>query len=411
MSDLAAPGRTGPASLWTRALSWLLVGLGRRWRNASLRGSLTIVLPSGRTRRIGDPSTGQSAAIRLNNFGLLAKGLRRGPVGFAEAYIAGDVECDDLTAFFRFVVQNRRVLMSTNPGLFRRAAADAAYHLARRNTREGAKQNISEHYDLGNEFYAEWLDPTMTYSSAYFTDEDQSLEDAQIAKYRRVADLAGVAEGSKVLEIGCGWGGFAEFAAGKRGASVTAITLSRRQLDFASDRIERAGLDQNAEFRFQDYRDTTGQFDQICSIEMIEAVGEEHWPDYFRTVHDRLRPGGAAAIQAITIDELDFEDYRRNVDFIQRYIFPGGMLLTKKIIEQQARAAGLVPEASDNFRLSYARTLQLWQDRFMHRWPAIARMGFDEAFRRKWIYYLSYCAAGFIEGSIDVGIYRLRRPA
>jgi cyclopropane-fatty-acyl-phospholipid synthase len=411
MSDLAAPGRTGSPSLWTRALSWLLVGWGRRWRNASLRGRLTIVLPSGRARRIGDPATGPRATIRLNNFGVLAKGLRRGPVGFAEAYIAGDVECDDLTAFFRFVVQNRRVLMTTNPGLFRRAAADAAYHLARRNTREGARQNISEHYDLGNEFYAEWLDPTMTYSSAYFTDRDQSLEDAQIAKYRRVADLAGVAEGSRVLEIGCGWGGFAEFAAGTRGAAVTAITLSRRQLDYASDRIKQAGLDQSAEFRFQDYRDTEGQYDQVCSIEMIEAVGEEHWPDYFRTVHDRLKPGGAAAIQAITIDELDFEDYRRNVDFIQRYIFPGGMLLTKKVIEEQARAAGLIPEASENFRLSYARTLQRWQDKFMQRWPAIARMGFDEAFRRKWIYYLSYCAAGFIEGSIDVGIYRLRRPA
>lgn len=411
MSDLAAPGRSGSPSVWTRVLSWLLDALATRWLTTPLRGAVTFILPSGRTRRFGELSTGPHATLRLNGFGLVTKAMRRGPVGFAEAYIGGDIDCDDLTAFFRVFLKNRHALAHTNKGLFRRAAADAAYHLSRRNTREGAKQNISEHYDLGNAFYAEWLDPTMTYSSAYFTEQDRSLEDAQIAKYRRVADLAGVREGADVLEIGCGWGGFAEFAAGARGASVTAITLSRRQLDYARDRIVQAGLADRTEFRFQDYRDTTGQFDQICSIEMIEAVGEEHWPDYFRTVHDRLKAGGAAAIQAITIDEQDFEDYRRSVDFIQRYIFPGGMLLTKKIIESQARAAGLVPEASETFGLSYARTLLLWREKFMRRWPAIARMGFDEAFRRKWIYYLSYCAAGFMEGSIDVGIYRLRRPA
>lgn len=411
MSDLAAPGRSGSPSVWTRLLSWVLDGLAARWASTPLRGAVTLILPSGRTRRVGELSSGPHATLRLNGFGALTKILRRGPVGFAEAYIAGEMDCDDLTGFFRFFLKNREALASANRSLFRRAAADAAFHLSRRNTREGAKRNISEHYDLGNEFYAEWLDPTMTYSSAYFTAEDQSLEDAQIAKYRRVADLAGVTKGSKVLEIGCGWGGFVEYAARERAAAVTAITLSQRQLAYARNRIEEAGLAARAEFRFQDYRDTTGQFDHICSIEMIEAVGEEHWPNYFRTVHDRLKPGGAAAIQAITIDERDFEDYRRSVDFIQRYIFPGGMLLTKQIVESQARAAGLVPEASECFRLSYARTLQLWRERFMQSWPAIARMGFDEAFRRKWIYYLSYCAAGFIEGSIDVGIYRLRRPA
>lgn len=409
MSDYAAPEQSVPNSVWTRILSWALDAVGARWIGEPQRGALTIVLPSGRTRRLGNRDTGPQATLRLNNFGALRKGIRRGSVGFAEAYIAGDVDCDDLTAFFRFFLQNRASMSKANPGIFRKAASDIAYHLSRANTREGSKQNISEHYDLGNEFYAAWLDPTMTYSSAYFTQPDQSLEDAQKAKYRRVADLAGVAEGDSVLEIGCGWGGFAHLAAEEYNASVTGITLSAEQLKYARSRIEDAGLTDRVEFRFEDYRDTTGRFDHVCSIEMIEAVGEEHWPDYFRTVHDRLKPGGAASIQAITIHEKEFEDYRRSVDFIQRYIFPGGMLLTKKIIEDQGRAVGLALENADCFRLSYARTLEAWRQRFLAAWPAIARMGFDEAFRRKWLYYLSYCAAGFIEGSIDVGIYRLRR--
>ncbi|MEX0861110.1 MAG: cyclopropane-fatty-acyl-phospholipid synthase family protein, partial [Cucumibacter sp.] len=403
MSDFAARDQSGPASVWTRMLSWLLDEIGARWIGQPQCGAVTVVMPSGRTRRLGDASTGPHATIRLNNFRVLLRGLRRGEVGFADAYIAGDLDCDDLTSLFRFYLQNRPSLDKANPGIFRQAAADFAYHLSRRNTREGARQNIAEHYDLGNAFYAEWLDPTMTYSSAYFTSEDETLEQAQLAKYRRVADLAGVTQRASVLEIGCGWGGFAELAAREYGASVTGITLSNEQLKYARQRIADAGLDNRVGFRFEDYRDTSGQYDHVCSIEMIEAVGEEHWPVYFRCVHDRLKPGGAAAIQAITLPEADFENYRSTVDFIQRYIFPGGMLLTKKIIAHQARAAGLVLENSDCFGLSYARTLRLWREKFMERWPMIARMGFDEIFRRKWIYYLSYCAAGFAEGSIDVG--------
>lgn len=409
MSDFAARDQSGPASVWTRMLSWLLDEIGARWIGQPRCGAVTVVMPSGRTRRLGDASTGPQATIRLNNFGVLLRGLRRGEVGLADAYIAGDLDCDDLTSLFRFYLQNRPSLDKANPGIFRQAAADFAYHLSRRNTREGARQNIAEHYDLGNAFYAEWLDPTMTYSSAYFTSEDETLEQAQLAKYRRVADLAGVTEGASVLEIGCGWGGFAELAAREYGASVTGITLSNEQLKYARRRIADAGLDNRVGFRFEDYRDTSGQYDHVCSIEMIEAVGEEHWPVYFRCVHDRLKPGGTAAIQAITLPEADFENYRSTVDFIQRYIFPGGMLLTKKIIADQGRAAGLELENSDCFGLSYARTLQLWREKFIESWPNIARMGFDEIFRRKWIYYLSYCAAGFSEGAIDVGIYRLRR--
>jgi cyclopropane-fatty-acyl-phospholipid synthase len=332
-------------------------------------------------------------------------------VGFAHAYMRGDVEVDDLTSLFRYFLQNRNEFQPQGAGWFGRAAHDLAYHLSRANTIDGSKDNISEHYDLGNDFYAEWLDPSMTYSSAYYTADDQPLEDAQHAKYRRVAEMAGVQPGDSVLEIGCGWGGFAETVAKHIGASVYGITLSKEQLAYAQDRIAKQGLDNLATFHFEDYRQTRGQFDRVGSIEMIEAVGEEHWPSYFQTIFDRLKAGGTAAIQAITISEKDFEGYRSTPDFIQRYIFPGGMLLTKTAMAEQAKRVGLILENVDNFRLSYAKTLRLWRERFLERWEIIRKMGFDEQFRRKWVYYLSYCEAGFMEGSIDVGIYQYRKPA
>jgi len=221
----------------------------------------------------------------------------------------------------------------------------------------------------------------------------------------------GLKQGETVLEVGCGWGGFAETAAKDYGAVVYGITLSSEQLKFANERMQRQGLDNLATLHFEDYRDTQGQFDHVASIEMIEAVGEEHWPSYFKTVHDRLKPGGTAAIQAITIDERDFDDYRARPDFIQRFIFPGGMLLTQSAMKEQGDKVGLVLENSDLFRLSYAKTLALWRERFLDRWSVISKLGYSEEFRRKWVYYLSYCEAGFAEGSIDVGIYQYRRPA
>jgi cyclopropane-fatty-acyl-phospholipid synthase len=251
----------------------------------------------------------------------------------------------------------------------------------------------------------------MTYSSALFLSGDQSLEEAQRAKYHRVADLAGVEPGSEVLEIGCGWGGFAETVARDYGAKLRGITLSAEQLRYAQERLRRQGLDNFATLVFEDYRQTTGQYDHVCSIEMIEAVGEDNWPSYFETVSARLKPGGTASIQAITINEADFQGYRSGADFIQRYIFPGGMLLTKTVMREFGERFGLVLDQAENFRLSYARTLRLWRERFLERWPVIAPMGYDERFRRKWVYYLSYCEAGFMEGSIDVGIYQYRKPA
>jgi cyclopropane-fatty-acyl-phospholipid synthase len=348
--------------------------------------------------------------LHIHNYSVLTKTLRRGTVGFAQAYIDGDIEVEDLTTLFRYFLQNKDVLDSED-SFYGRAAKDIAYHLSRHNSKEGARKNISEHYDLGNDFYGQWLDPSMTYSSALFTSDDLSLEDAQHQKYRRIAELAGVTGGSSVLEIGCGWGGFAETAARDFGAAVYGITLSKEQLAYALERLQRQGLDKLATLRLEDYRDTVGQYDHVASIEMIEAVGEDHWPIYFRAVHDRLKPGGTAAIQAITIDERDFEDYKAGPDFIQRFIVPGGMLLTKSAMKEHGERVGLVLEHVENFRFSYARTLKLWAERFEERWSEISKLGYDEEFRRKWLYYLSYCEAGFMEASIDVGIYQYRRPA
>lgn len=398
-----------PAGIGTRVKSYLVEKIGAALIGVPRHGALTATFPSGRSRSLGDARTGVHAHLKLNNFKVLKKAMRRGTLGFAEAYMNGDIEIDDLVRLFRFFLQNRDVFDKANPGIFRRAAQDLAWHMARPNTREGSKENISEHYDLGNRFYGEWLDPTMTYSSAYFAGQDISLEEAQRNKYRRIIEMAGIAPGSSVLEIGCGWGGFAETAAGEAGARVRGITLSREQLKFARDRLERQGFDDLGTLVFEDYRDTQGQFDHVASIEMIEAVGEEHWPVYFQTVHDRLKPGGTAAIQAITIAERDFEGYKAGPDFIQRYIFPGGMLLTKTVMREAAEKAGLVLEEIDCFRHDYAKTLRLWREAFIARWSAIEKLGFDEWFKRKWIYYLAYCEAGFTEGTIDVGIYQYRR--
>lgn len=411
MSKSAVDQTNTGVTPWTRFASFLVEKIGLALIGNPRFGALTVILPNGRTRTIGSSNTGEHAVLRLNNFKVITEAMRRGTVGFAAAYMNGDIEVDDLTALFRFFLQNRDMFESAGNGFFRRAATDLHYHLSRRNTLEGSKKNIAEHYDLGNDFYGQWLDPSMTYSSAVFTSGDQSLEEAQLAKYRRVADMAGVTPGSSVLEIGCGWGGFAETIARDYKAHLRGITLSAEQLKFGLERLSRQGLDGFAKLVFEDYRHTEGQFDHVCSIEMIEAVGEDNWPSYFQTVHDRLKPGGTAAIQAITINEADFDGYRSGPDFIQRYIFPGGMLLTKTVMREFGEKYDLVLENVENFRLSYARTLKLWRERFLERWPMIAPLGYDETFRRKWVYYLSYCEAGFTEGSIDVGIYQYRRPA
>lgn len=388
----------------------LVVAAARRLLPGNIKGSLHLTLPSGRKEFLGQKGTGFDADLTLKNFKVIWASVRRGHLGFFDRYMAGDIDSGDATAFFRFYLQNQPGLDEASKGIFFTSLFDRLWHRKRDNNQAGSKENIAAHYDLGNAFYAQWLDETMSYSSAVFDGPGNSLEAAQRRKIAKVLETAEVKKGKSVLEIGCGWGGVAE-AAGKLGAKLRGITLSAEQLAFARLRMARQRLEDKVELFFEDYRDTKGVYDAIASVEMIEAVGETHWPTYFKTLSDRLRPGGVAAIQGITIREENFAGYRNGVDFIQRYIFPGGMLLTKQIMGEQAQKAGLLLEKMECFGQSYAQTLALWRDRFEAAWPRIAPLGFDERFRRMWNLYLSYCEAGFAEGIIDVGIYKLRKPA
>ena len=391
-------------------LGKLIIGAAKRLLPKEFKGSLELTLPSGQMVVLGGQNPGEKADLKLRNFSVVWASIRRAQLGFFERYMAGDVESRDPTAFFRFYLQNRQGLDDASKGIFFQSFIDKLWHRKRDNSKTGSKDNIAAHYDLGNAFYKLWLDDTMTYSSAIFDGKANSLEAAQRLKYRHVMEAAEVKSGSQVLEIGCGWGGFAE-AAARSGAFVHGITLSKEQLAFAQHRLDQAGLKDQASFHFEDYRDTKGLFDAIASIEMIEAVGELHWPAYFKTLFNRLKPGGAAAVQGITILESNYDAYRNGVDFIQRYVFPGGMLLTKDIMREQAQKAGLLLEKFEGFGLSYAETLRQWRVRFEAAWPKIIPLGFDERFRKLWTLYLCYCEAGFAEGVIDVGIYKIRKPA
>jgi cyclopropane-fatty-acyl-phospholipid synthase len=394
-----------PSPTW---LDHVITAAGRRILPRTIKGQLNITLPSGRELTAGTPGTGAAADIQLKSYQPLWSSMRRASIGFAESYIEGAWESSDPGKIIRFYLQNRHPFNRSAKPLFFKSIMDKIWHWRRDNNRNKARENIEAHYDLGNEFFRLWLDETMTYSSAWFAGGAPSLEAAQRAKYHRIIEALELMSGHRIHEIGCGWGGFAEEAA-KWGAQVRGITLSHEQLSYAQDRIRRAGLSEACTFHFEDYRDTKGTFDRIASIEMIEAVGEAHWPHYFHSLRERLKSGGIAVIQAITIAEQHFARYRGNVDFIQRYIFPGGMLPTERIIAEEAARAGLGFERIESFGQCYAKTLAHWRERFEAAWPSIAALGFDERFRRMWRFYLSYCEAGFIEGAIDAGIYRLKR--
>ena len=372
-------------------------------------GRLEVVLPAGASVMLGDDGEAPGR-IMLRSWRPVWRLATRGSLGLAEGYMQGEIDTPDLGAVLRFFVRNFATLESAGGGMAKPRLVDVLWHKRRRNSLQGSRRNIAAHYDLGNDFYKLWLDPGMTYSSAIYRTGGMTLVEAQDEKYRAVLDQIDVKPGDKLLEIGCGWGGLAERAI-RRGAHVTGLTLSNEQLDFAREHLKRAGLDQHADLRLEDYRVTSGTYDAIASVEMIEAVGEEHWPRYFTTLYDRLRPGGRAVIQAITIDERYFESYRRQADFIQRYIFPGGMLPTVTRMRDEAAQAGLTFETVERFGHSYARTLTDWRDAFRARWPDITAQGFDERFRRMWEYYLTYCEAGFKNGDVDVGIYRMTKPA
>ncbi len=409
-SDTAFPLVPGlvPAGWLRKQVDHFVLGRMRALLDGHIVGRLHVTMPSGASAFIGGKRAGGEASLVFKSYDVFWQSLRRGTIGFAESYMAGAVETSDLVALFRFFLDNKGALKSAGGGHFRVRAADRMFHGARANTRDGAKRNIAAHYDLGNAFYGCWLDASMTYSSALYTRPDMTLEAAQQAKIGLILDALELAPGHKLLEIGCGWGAFAAAAIG-RGAFVTGLTLSNAQRVAAQARLDGNGLGAQADIRIEDYRDAQGTFERIASIEMIEAVGEENWPGYFAAMHDRLAPGGVAVIQAIVIDPAIYSGYRAKADFIQRYIFPGGMLPTEQHISEHAAAAGLAYERVATFGASYALTLAEWRQRFDTHWPVIEAMGFDARFRRMWTYYLTYCQAGFERGSIDVGVYRLRK--
>lgn len=374
-------------------------------------GKLTFVLPSGGEIHGQGMQEGPHAVIEIHRWRMLRRLARRGDLGFAEAYMDGDWTSPDLAAVICFADRNYQELLKYVSGFAVMRVLSRAWHLLRGNSKRGSRKNIEFHYDLGNDFYRLWLDETMTYSSAIYAGENDTLASAQQRKIARIVDLVDAGAGKSVLEIGCGWGAMAQAVARSGASRVTGLTLSPSQAAIAVERAAQAGLAGRIDIRLQDYRDTIESYDRIVSIEMIEAVGEDYWPVYFRTLHNRLKQGGHAIIQAITITPERFDGYRSSVDFIQRYIFPGGMLLTAPIIRAQSEQAGLAYECVETFGQGYARTLADWRRAFIAAWPEIARQGFDERFRRMWEYYLAYCEGGFANGTIDVGLYRLTRPS
>ncbi len=385
--------------------------IARRMLPGNLQGELTIISPSGRSMTVGHPHDHPLACLEIKSWKVLGRALQRGANGFAESYIRGEIDSPDLTTLVRFFARNKTALVAAGGKMFTSRKLDRVAHVLRKNTVSGSKRNIAAHYDLGNEFYETWLDASMTYSSALFENTDRSLEEAQAEKYSKILTALQLTPGASVLEIGCGWGGFAEHALGAADLRLRSITISQEQGAFARHRLAGPISNQLAEVALEDYRETTGSFDGIVSIEMIEAVGEENWPTYFQTLHDRLKPGASAVVQAITIAPGHFERYRRKADFIQRYIFPGGMLPTVPLLYEHAERVGLNPGTVVEFGPDYAKTLNIWQAKFAESWPSIERQGFDERFRRMWCYYLSYCEAAFVEGLTSVGVYRFTKPA
>jgi cyclopropane-fatty-acyl-phospholipid synthase len=365
-------------------------------------GVLSIVTPDGLDIPIRGPDGGPEGRILVRDYRFVGRVLTGGAIGFAEGYMAGEWDTPDLAALLEALSRNYERLNGLIEGNLLVKAANRVGHLFRRNSRQGSKRNIHAHYDLGNSFYEKWLDPSMTYSSARYAKPGQALTAAQRNKYAELARLMNLQTGQSVLEIGCGWGGFAEFAAGEVGAQVTGITISQAQYDYARKRMFDKGLADRADIRLIDYRDVSGTFDRVASIEMFEAVGEEYWSTYFGKIRDVLKPGGRAGLQIITIRDDIFDRYRRSTDFIQKYIFPGGVLPSLEALKPRVTGAGLAWGKVEAFGVNYADTLAEWARTFLAAWDDIAPLGFDERFRRLWHFYLAYCEAGFRTGRTDV---------
>ena len=363
-------------------------------------GTLELTLPGGESTRIG--RSGPSADLAVHDYSAVRSILKTGLTGFAEGIMDGRLETSDLRALLRWGVANQTAWFG-HPIAKLTSPIRRVWQRVRPERRHPLVQTMNDHYNLSNQFYQAWLDETMTYSSARFATPDQPLDDAQQNKYRTIADHAGLEPGMAVLEIGCGWGGFAEYAAGERGCRVTAITLSEEHAAYAEKRIAQRGLADLVEIRVQDFRDVNETFDAVVSIEMIESVDESHWPPLFATIARSLRPGAKAVMQIITIEDAQWERYRSRTDFIQQYIFPGGQIPAPKVLRRLIDDAGMGVEQVETFGLDYARTLATWRDRFEKAWPTLeSKHGLDERFHRMWDLYLCLCEAGFRMGRLDV---------
>jgi cyclopropane-fatty-acyl-phospholipid synthase len=377
-------------------------------------GSLRLATPGGQIFTFGNPTqTGDQAhhaQIQLSNWNLCSAVLKSGDIGFAEGYMDGDWKTDDLAELLKLIIANRNQLENVVYGSWWGQLTYRVRHWFNRNTKAQAKKNIHAHYDLGNEFYKLWLDQSMTYSSALFAGKlSLTLEQAQQAKYDRALSELQLQRPSNILEVGCGWGGLAQTAT-QAGHQITGLTLSTEQLEWAQKRLQVLGKEKQAQFLLQDYRDTDGQFDGIVSIEMFEAVGEQYWQSYFECLQRNLRPGARACVQSITIADELFERYRTSTDFIQQYIFPGGMLPSPSKFKALATAHGFIVVKAFAFGHDYAHTLKLWRQDFMQRLDEVKQLGFDDRFNKTWEFYLAYCEAAFAKNNTDVMQFTLHKP-
>ena len=372
-------------------------------------GSLTVTMPDGAILVHRTDAAGPDAVLNLHRWRTMWRLFVQGDIGFAESYVDGDWSSPDPSAIIELAARNDETFSRSIDGSMPARVMNRLRHARRDNSRAGSPRNIMAHYDLGNAFFAHWLDRDMSYSSGFYRDAGLSLEEAQAAKQDLVIDKLDLKGGERILEIGCGWGSLAERLI-RRGCHVTGLTLSPAQRDYAQARLAQAGLADGADFRLQDYRDVTGRFDRVVSVEMFEAVGQRYWPTFFSTLRDRLTAGGTAVLQVITIDDRRFASYARTPDFIQRYIFPGGMLPSPGLMTAEINAAGLGLADVVTFGQSYAETCREWNRRFQRAWPSIEPLGFDLPFKRMWEFYLNYCEGGFRSGATNVGVYALRAP-
>ena len=373
-------------------------------------GHFVLYLPDGEVRNYHGKTEGRKGELIIKDYAAISKIFSSGDIGLAEAYRDGMIDSPDMTSLLLLCIESQNAFEKIFRGNFFGMIYYRLRHLFRGNSRAGSKKNIEAHYDLGNSFYKLWLDPTMTYSSALFKNKDDTLEEAQKNKYQRIIDTINPKSTDHILEVGCGWGGFATMAALQTGCKVTCLTLSQEQYQYATDLVRQMRLEDNVTIKICDYRDETGIYDHVVSIEMIEAVGEEYWEQYFKMIESKLRPGGKAMLQSIyIIDEL-FEDYRKSTDFIQQYIFPGGMVLAPQVFEKYSIKNNLEIKDFYKFGLDYAQTLNLWRQEFKQKYAEVKEIGFDESFLKIWDFYYTYCEAGFLSRRIDVAQIVLQKP-